>query len=220
MRMFNVLITVMICTLFYLTVSLAEEIEIKISSTDSKYNNQTRTQKMEDGTFQFVPDENAKPIGYIKVNFTVNGKAKSFKTELRNIFKLGGDYFYYFFECDNGNAFQSEQRPVPSVSPFVRSIEDYNKLDLNVAMQMYRTGDIKQQESAVWIVWKLDYGEQTADILKGLVNGNDIEKLSAAGTISTFRIYHPLINQAVQRRLHEMGYKPGSIDGVLSKYLR
>ena len=214
MRMIKALIIAMICTLLYLTVSLAEEIEIKISSIRSEYNNQGRTQKTENGIFEFRPDESVLPSGHIEVNFTVNGEPKSFKTKVKNIFKLGGDYFYYFVTCDNGNAIQMET--VLFDNPFVNNIKDYNILDLNVAKQIYKNGDMKQQELAVWMVWKLDVGRQIADKLQDLVNGNVDERKRTAKWIDKLRLFHPLIIQEVQRTLHELQYKPGSIDGVLS----
>ena len=213
-RMIALILPIFIIILFPLN-SFAEDIDIKITSFNHNMSFPEKSTKMPDGKFQFKPAENAKPSGYIEIFFTVNVETKSIKSKVKRIFKVGGDYFYYFVACDNGNAFQTESQPVPSVNPYVASINDHNMLDSNVAMQMYKTDDLKQQESAIWLLWKLQYGEMVADLVNKLVKGNESDKISSAVTISTFRLYHPLINQAVQKRLAEMQYKPGIIDGIL-----
>lgn len=200
-----------ICMLFPSTSLPATAINIEVTSIHAKYSIQNRTQKMPNGKFDFVPDEKGTPTGHIELEFTVNGKTQVVKTAVKNVFKTGKDYYYYFIGCDNGNAFQKGSN---FFNPFVRNISDYKALDLSTAKRMYMTGDAKQRELAVWTIWKIGWGKQIDEILKDLLNGTPIGKKQAAETIAGLNLYHPLINHEVQKKLSDLHYTPGSTDGV------
>lgn len=199
--------------------SKPEDINIKVTTVSAKVSHQSRTQKTENGIFQMRPDPSITPTGHIEINYTVNDEPKSIKTDVTRIFTLGEDYLYYIFGCDNGNAYQSSstyQSNINIIIPFVKSMKEYNELDDNIAKKLYLDDNIEKKELAVWMIWKLNSGKEIDGILHDLTNGNIDKKRLSAKFIAQLRIYHPLINQAVQKRLHELEYNAGLIDGSLS----
>lgn len=191
--------------------ALALEIEILSFAQASSFDQRTR--ELADGTFQFRPADDAVPTGTLTINFEVDGVEQAIESNLIAIVQVGGEFPYYLFETENGRRYQAVRN---TVLPYVRDIRKYEELNLDQAKQLYLDGTPEEREEAIWDVWKLDTGEQVAEVVEGLTAGQREELEGSARVVAGFEIHHPTVTQAVQSQLQVLLHYEGPVDGYLS----